>query len=393
MNPTMAVASLGGGLYGGAIEYFMFDGDFHGTGYLIGSMVGGLGAGIQQGFKAAIRTGCDASTTTKLLAGVRSVAPETLGGAIAGGAAYYHTGDLRTAVGAAGLGMMGGSFLRAVPGVRRFADPTRGVCFAPGTPVRTLDGHTSVESVVAGDLVLSRRDDDPNAPVEAKVVEEVFVRIGVLWRLVIGGREIQCTAEHPFYVENRGWTPCHELQIGDRLATDCLDEYVTVSSVEETGIESEVYNFRVADYQTYFVGEQSWGLAVWAHNTGCGPKAVQDAAGNWNGEKRLTYNQAKYAAKLFKEGKVTQAEQYLSKIDGVGPATIAKLKEKFAREVGKVHELEYVHRLKKGKVTDRPELEQQIQQTQITQPLPAEAGRFQENRGYGLKSYAHDLVT
>jgi hypothetical protein len=330
MNPQMAVMSFYGGVYGGAIEYFLFDGEVLGSGYLIGSLVGGLGAGIQQGFKAAISKGCDAPTTTKLLAGVRSITPELIGGGLAGGVTYAYTGDLKTAAGAAGLGMMGGSLLRAIPGVRRFADPTRGVCFAPGTPVRTLDSHKSVESVVAGDLVLSRRDDDPTAPVEAKVVEEVFVRIGVLWRLVIGGKEIQCTAEHPFYVENRGWTPCHELQVGDRLVTDCPDESVTVSSVEETGIESEVYNFRVADYHTYFVGEQSWGLAVWAHNTGCGPKAVQDAAGNWNGEKRLTYNEAKHALKLYREGKTQQARAYLAKIEGVGPKTIDRLEARFA---------------------------------------------------------------
>jgi hypothetical protein len=274
-------------------------------------MVGGLGAGIQQGFKAAIKTGCDASTTTKLIAGFRSVAPEALGGAIAGGAAYYHTGDLRTAVGAAGLGMMGGSLLRVVPGVRRFADPTRGVCFAPRTTVRLWEGMKRAESIVAGDIVQSRRDDDPNAPIEPKVVEEVFVRIGVLWRLELGHRELECTAEHPFWVQDKGWTPCHLLEEGDRLASDCPGEWLTVTAVEETGVESKVYNFRVADYHTYFVGEQSWDLAVWAHNTNCTADDVLAAARAEMPRTRLGQATARQVADHINAGDVKAAQRLL----------------------------------------------------------------------------------
>jgi hypothetical protein len=273
-------------------------------------MIGGRDAGIQQGFKAAIKTGCDASTTTKLLAGVRSVAPEALGGAIAGGAAYYHTGDLKTAVEAAGLGMMGGSLLRAVPGVRRFADPTRGVCFAPRTTVRLWEGTKRAESIVAGDIVQSRRDDDPNAPIEPKVVEEVFVRIGVLWRLELGHRELECTAEHPFWVEDKGWMPCHLLEEGDRLASDCPGEWLNVTAVEETGIESKVYNFRVADYHTYFVGDASWGLAVWAHNR-CAADDVLAAARAEMPRTRLGRATAGQVAELINAGDIKAAQRLL----------------------------------------------------------------------------------
>ena len=30
--------------------------------------------------------------------------------------------------------------------------------------------------------------------------------------------------------------------------------------------DAKVYNLRVADYHTYFVGDASWGFALWAHN-------------------------------------------------------------------------------------------------------------------------------
>jgi hypothetical protein len=47
-------------------------------------------------------------------------------------------------------------------------------------------------------------------------------------------------------VQGKGWTP----------VTDLLD----------TGAWDTVYNFRIADYHTYFVGDDHWGFSVWAHN-------------------------------------------------------------------------------------------------------------------------------
>jgi hypothetical protein len=211
-------------------------------------------------------TGCPAPYITKLYAGLRSVTPELIGGTIAGGATYIHTGDLKAAAGAAALGMMGGSLARLSSGIRNFADPRRGVCFAPFTLVDTPDGQKPIADIQAGELVLSRTDDDPNGPIEAKVVEEVFVRTGILWRLRFAGRELFCTAEHPFYVHGQGWTSASHLHSGQRLSTDC-GEWVSVESIECTDVESEVYNFRVAEYHTYFVGGTGWGFSVWAHNT------------------------------------------------------------------------------------------------------------------------------
>jgi hypothetical protein len=114
---------------------------------------------------------------------------------------------------------------------------------------------------------LSRRDEfNLEGPVEAKVVEEVFAREGLVWRLRVNGRVIETTAEHPFFVAGREWVPCHELQVGDRIATES-GAWVAVEAVEDTGEWKTVYNLRVADHHTYFVGCQEWGFSVWAHNT------------------------------------------------------------------------------------------------------------------------------
>jgi hypothetical protein len=43
-------------------------------------------------------------------------------------------------------------------------------------------------------------------------------------------------------------------------------QWVPVKEVLASGEESTVYNLRIADYHTYFVGDTSWGFSVWAHN-------------------------------------------------------------------------------------------------------------------------------
>jgi len=43
-----------------------------------------------------------------------------------------------------------------------------------------------------------------------------------------------------------------------------------VEGVRGTGRAEAVYNCRVAEYHTYFVGDDEWGFSLWAHNS-CGP--------------------------------------------------------------------------------------------------------------------------
>jgi hypothetical protein len=97
------------------------------------------------------------------------------------------------------------------------------------------------------------------------VVEEVFKRFTEVVHLHVGGRVIRTTDEHPFYVYNRGWTPVEKLAAGDYLLTAAGD-WKRVEEVYRTGELEAVYNLRVAEHHTYFVGDQSWGWAAWAHN-------------------------------------------------------------------------------------------------------------------------------
>ncbi len=93
-----------------------------------------------------------------------------------------------------------------------------------------------------------------------------YERDGV-WVTFQPERVIKTTEEHPFFVKDKGWTPARELNEGDLLRT--VDGWVPVSGLKNTGEWETVYNLRVADHHTYFVGAPEWGFAVWAHNAEC----------------------------------------------------------------------------------------------------------------------------
>ena len=52
-----------------------------------------------------------------------------------------------------------------------------------------------------------------------------------------------------------------QLVAGNQLSSHA-GEWVAVESVENTGKYETVYNLRVADYSTYFVGGEAWGFSV-----------------------------------------------------------------------------------------------------------------------------------
>src|SRR4029434_4769871 len=67
------------------------------------------------------------------------------------------------------------------------------------------------------------------------------------------------------YAWQKGWVPANKLEVGDTLLTED-GRWVAVEDVLDTGEWETVYNLRVADYHTYFVGCDEWGFSVWAHH-------------------------------------------------------------------------------------------------------------------------------
>jgi len=143
-------------------------------------------------------------------------------------------------------------------------------CFAAGTPIRGEHGAKAIERYRVGERVWARPDDDADAPAELKAIEEVFVARAAIWHVHVDDQVIRTTDEHPFYVRDKGWTSAKDLRAGDVLVGQDEAES-TVHEVYETGEVERVYNFRVADHHTYFVGNDDWGFSVWCHNTCVAP--------------------------------------------------------------------------------------------------------------------------
>jgi hypothetical protein len=123
-----------------------------------------------------------------------------------------------------------------------------------------------VETLREGDEVASRPENDVYGTIAFRPIEEVFVRTGRVLHLHLSdGQLIRTTPEHPFWVEELGWTPADMLRAGMRLAT-LGGEWVSVEEAFDTGEYETVYNCRVAEHHTYFVGDDTHVLAVWAHN-------------------------------------------------------------------------------------------------------------------------------
>ncbi len=115
-------------------------------------------------------------------------------------------------------------------------------------------------------MILSRNEFDPQGPLELKRVEELFTRTSPIIELKIAGQTIGTTDEHPFYVPAReAFVPARELQAVDKLISHA-GQLIAIESVHVTDQIANVYNMRVADYHTYFVGGAGWGWDVWAHN-------------------------------------------------------------------------------------------------------------------------------
>jgi len=101
----------------------------------------------------------------------------------------------------------------------------------------------------------------------------------------VGGEEIICTNEHPFYVPQKGWIAACKLRAGDILVL-LNGKYAVVEQIQHELLEeaTHVYNFEVEDFHTYYVGC----IGVLVHNS-CAHQTSE-----WK-SKRTTYwrNRAK----------------------------------------------------------------------------------------------------
>ena len=176
-------------------------------------------------------------------------------------------------------------------------------CFVAGTLVSTEDGQKAIEEVETGDRVWAYDEETGNCAL--KEVEEVFVsETDKLIHVETDREEIVTTELHPFYVEGLGFVQAGCLQEGYELK--CLDgskETITGIRVEWLEEPAEVYNFEVADYHTYYVGDGD----VLVHNKCANPSGSDGKANTKTYQTYTKYNP-------------TTGEIYSGRTSGMGTA-------------------------------------------------------------------------
>lgn len=128
-------------------------------------------------------------------------------------------------------------------------------CFVAGTLVLTIDGLKKIEDIEVGDRVLAADTDTMER--KYKEVLDTFVRkTNDLIHIFIGEEEIVTTTDHPFWVKGKGFVPAMNLVIGSELINDDGHTIFVENILRESSNDGvEVFNFKVEDYHTYYVGE------------------------------------------------------------------------------------------------------------------------------------------
>lgn len=136
-------------------------------------------------------------------------------------------------------------------------------CFVAGTLILTAAGYVAIETVKAGDKVISTNAD--TFEVAEKTVLETYVRETTeVIHLTVNGEVITSTADHPFYVQDVGFVGAGDLYIGDKLLDAEGNTLVLEDIKTETLTEPvKVFNFKVDEFHTYHVGENN----ILVHNT------------------------------------------------------------------------------------------------------------------------------
>ena len=135
-----------------------------------------------------------------------------------------------------------------------------GVCFRAGTLVSSTNGFVPIEKIKIGDTVLSYNLE--KSKIEQKKVENVFKQeTQEIYELNTNNQKIFVTAQHPFYVEGKGWVKVQYLQKGDMLKAkdDAQEKLLQIVLLKQKEI---VYNIEVEGNHNYFITKSN----IMVHN-------------------------------------------------------------------------------------------------------------------------------
>lgn len=151
-------------------------------------------------------------------------------------------------------------------------------CFVAGTLVETEKGLRAIEYIEIGDKVWAR--DEKTGRTALKPVTDLIRRHErVIWELVLTGPDgeserFETTDDHPWWIAGQGWKKTEEINPGMAVITR-NGRGMVIESVVETDRTDSTYNLTVAEFETYFVGEQR----VLVHNCPTGSYTNTHASG------------------------------------------------------------------------------------------------------------------
>ncbi len=136
-------------------------------------------------------------------------------------------------------------------------------CFTAGTLIAAINGLKAIENIKTGDKVLAA---GPGYTAkEYKTVLKTFVKkTNKIIHITANGEEIISTYDHRYYVPGQGFINAIDLCIGSKLI-DSENNEIVIENIFREENEQEVftvYNFKVEDFHTYYVGSTS----VLVHN-------------------------------------------------------------------------------------------------------------------------------
>ncbi len=139
------------------------------------------------------------------------------------------------------------------------------LCFVDGTHVQTPYGFEEIQFLTVGDLVLARCEE--TGEISSRRITKCSTRdsesvLYVVTQSDIAGTDtVGTTAEHPFWVQGRGWVEARSLSAGNLLISS-IGVRTIVLSVRDAQYRTAVFNIEVEALHTYFAGNHG----VWVHN-------------------------------------------------------------------------------------------------------------------------------
>lgn len=125
-------------------------------------------------------------------------------------------------------------------------------CLAAGTPVWTATGFRAIETMQAGDVVLSQDIETGELSYQA-VLKTTIRPPGPLVRIETERDKIRASGGHLFWVSGRGWVRARLLEPGMKLHD--VSGVTTITAVVDEGGQAPTYNLIVNAAHSYFVGQ------------------------------------------------------------------------------------------------------------------------------------------